>query len=51
LLKLGNGDRGAHGFPLHAQEAETPFPDLEAFLNNLSRSWLIIIAAAWFTST
>ena len=31
LLKLGNRHLGAHGFPLHAQELETPFPDLDSF--------------------
>src|SRR5215472_8145267 len=31
IAQAGNRDLGAHGFPLHAQEPETPFPDLEGF--------------------
>jgi hypothetical protein len=35
LLKLGNRHLGAHGFPLHAQEPQTPLPrPWRAFLNN-----------------
>src|SRR5215472_9074232 len=31
IAQAGNRHLGAHGFPLHAQEPETPFPDLEGF--------------------
>jgi hypothetical protein len=31
IAQAGNRDLGAHGFPLHAQEPETPFPDVEGF--------------------
>src|SRR5215472_14168417 len=31
IAQAGNRDLGAHGFPLNAQEPETPFPDVEGF--------------------